>query len=364
MEGFLRRLKESHKAKTAVTEDTVQSEPVIDEGRRHFMRGAFAAGAIAAIPASIFSAADAEAAPIAGDKGVEEREAIIEKAEALARQAMRTPDVLAAREGKGSDVLMRVLRALPAPIPQAFIRGTKYDIEDWQKRHCVQISYEWQSETGPYLVRLNANKQQGFKTHAQAGYGNGIFFGSPNRFLTAEHVAADAGKRPRAKSKRDLTILNTGKLTARPEQVVVDDPSLMNIDIDRVVSIGGIDPDATADSNGYKRYTGIPMRLSRGFVEVVYAKADAQIREQLCNSFVMRVPVGEGTGVTAKEKPGIGMSGSPVVIRHNGQEVLAGNLIMLSSETDPKTGEKYDLAFFHGIEEVRVQLQEQTRSGT
>ncbi len=371
MKEFLGRLKNAHKKEEKKEEvpppETIsqQAGPRATITRRAFFERyvapAAAAGALAAVP-TLMHAERAEAAALQGSEAWREREARIDRAVHTARNALNSPDVRAARMGQGENSFMRVLRAMQFPVSPQLIRGTKYDMETVQKKHCVQMTYEWQGENKPYFVQWLSRKAGGFKTDKQAGYGNGIFFGAQNRFLTARHIASDALQRQVPGGKRDLNIMNLGTLKCHPEQVIRDS-TLTNAQIDGAfVSIEGIDPDATADSEGYKSYPGVAVRLTREFVDRVFTQSPPDMKELLSRSFMVAIPPGEGTGPSGN-KPGTGMSGSPVFTLHNGERALAGVMYALASYADPEMNTSYDFAFFHGIDEVREQVQEQKRSG-
>ncbi len=364
MEGFLRRLKDAHaKEREAQSQPALASEAV---SRRDFFRRyaapAAASVALASMPA-ILNIDTAEAAPQSVPEGTAAREANVEGKVALTRRALNTPEVLEARSGKGPQIMARVFRALQFQITPQEVKGTKYDMEMMRKKYCTQMTYEWQGDNKPYLVRWIMNRTGTFKTDKQAGYGNGVFFGAQNRFLTARHVECDAQQHPRTFGKRDLSWLFTGEFKATPERVLMDDSTLSNAHIDGAyVSVEGVDPDATGDSDGYKSYPGVAMRCTREFIDTVFPKMPKEYRELMSRSFLMSIPAGEGTGAQPKDKPGGGMSGAPVFTIHNGNKVLAGTMFLISSEVDPENGKKYDFAFFHGIEEIREQIQEQLRS--
>ncbi len=358
MNESIRRARDVKRAEIAQSK---VDEPVekIDEGRRWFLRGAIASAAMAVMPA-LPDTAHAEKLDV--QRSIEEREAIIANAIEKTRRAMNTPDVLAARKGEGRDLLMKVFRTLQFPITPEFIKGTKYDMSGVRKRHAVQIAYRW-GRNQKLIVELISNKAE-FKKETEAGYGNGIFFGTAHSFLTAKHVAEDSQNRPDPRAARDIAILHTGALRARPEQVVKDDPTLTNNDIDGAfVSVEGIDPDTTGDFEGYKSYPGVALKLSRGFIDKLYYTTPVAYRERLCKSFAIILPPGEGTGATAAQTPGSGMSGSPVWTLRNGERVLAGIMHMTTSERDPATGRTIDIAFFHGIEDVREEVASHIRSG-
>ncbi len=365
MEGFLRRIKDAHiKEREAVAEPTQASESL---SRRDFFRRyaapAAATVALSAVP-SILKVDAAEAKPLPTIEASAGREAVIESKVAAARAAMNAPDVLEARMGNGNLAFTRVLRALQCGITPQYVKGTRYDMEDMRRKHCVQLSWQNRGEGKPYDVQLSTQRAPIFKTPKQAGYANGVFFGAQNRFLTARHAMCDALQKPRTLGKRDLEWHFTGETKGRPEQVLFDDPTLTNAAIDGAfVSIEGIDPDQTADSEGYKSYPGVAMRLTRGFIDKVFPTLASEYKEVLSRSFVVAIPAGEGTGATAKDKPGSGMTGAPVYTIHNGKKVLAGVLNMISSHPNHETGSTFDYAFFQGIEEVRAQIQEQTRTG-
>lgn len=372
MKEFIRRLKSAHveeKKEVAEVPEALPLQHAVPRGgisrRAFFERYAAPAAATVALSAlpNILHADMAEAARLEGREGARERERVIENKVRAVREALNSPEVRAARMGQGDRIFSRVVRAIQFPVTPQFIKGTKFDMEVVRKKHCVQFAYEWQGKNKPHLMHWISNKLQGFKKDTEAACGNGVYFGALNKFLTARHNAAKATQREFSGGKRDLHVMNRGSVKCLPEQLVVDDPSLTNAHIDGAfVSIEGIDPDATADSEGYKSYPGVAVRLSREFVNSCFTTSPPDMKEWLARSFMVVVPAGEATG-DGNKKPIKGMSGSPVFTLHNGERTFAGIMFSVADYNDNVTNTSYDVAFFHGIEEVRAQVQEQNRTG-
>ncbi len=362
----LRRIREVKKAETHTESEPVAVVPRTDEGvdhgRRHFLRGMAATAAVAAMP-TVLKSETAEAGVLDTEKALKQREAALDSAIGSLQWAVKSPDVRAALDGKGDYLLTRTMKPLQFPINPRLLEGTKYDMSETRKRYCVQMAYQ-SIGNGKNNVHLISEKSGTFKKMDEAGYGNGVYWGATDRFLTAQHVVDISQNKEDSSQGRDLAILNLREAKGRPEQVLQDDTSLSNEDIHGAfVSIEGIDPDKTSGEGGYKSYPGVAMRLGRGFVERVFVHSSKDHRDRMARSFMIALPPGEAQGATAVDKPATGMSGAPVFMNRGGRRVLAGIMHMVTSIPDPETKRNIDIGFFHGIEEVRDQMNLYMRSG-
>ncbi len=369
MKEFLGRLRNAHreeKKEEADVPEVALSQHSVPRGgisRRAFFER-YAAPAIAhGQISSILHTDIADAALVVGYEGVHECERIIERAVETIRAALNSHHGRAARMGHGNHSYSQLLRTIQFPITPDFIKGTKYDMEEVRKKHCIQLSYERQGDTAVHRVGFSARPLQGGNSITRVVYGNGVFFGRPNRLLTAHHVERDSIPSPRGFGTRNLVWVSTGTSEALVEHVVFDVPTLTNAHIDgALVSIEGIDWDATANTEGYKSFAGVAARLTRELVESCFKDLSKEVKTWMHRSFVIVIPRGEGRGANERNVAG-GMRGAPVFMLHNGVRTFAGTTWSIEPYFDSDSNISYDVAHFHGIEDVREHVQQQTRAG-
>jgi len=294
------------------------------------------------------------------------------------RRNLESEDVKQALEGKGSYPLSRIFNAIEIPILAPHLEGTQYDTKNLHERYPVQIARDPNGKFRPLTIRASAPRalRGEYINAGQAGYGNGVYFKQnreePVALLTAAHVVASVVQRQELGGyilrNPDLGFLSvSGSVPApKPENIVQDDPSLTDADIHgSLVSIVGIDPDATGDpETGRKTYSGVAVKISSGLARVL-GSPGTTAEKMYRNSFMVILPPGEGKeiGPGIKEEPALGMSGSPAFCSAAGSPVfmkrgdgyaMCGIFWGFMLVTDPVTKRQMEVAFFHGIDQVRA----------
>jgi hypothetical protein len=297
---------------------------------------------------------------------VSEREALIENAIGSMRSDLRSKGLQEVISGK-SDLVIRPLLSVLKPIRVSDILGTKFDVSYELMRHAVQFGYG--RRLGGKQSRIFTSASAGAEKYlsADAGYGNGFYWGRKDRFVTALHVLDSALGKAQNSNPLDIAILPmTTELQATDEQIVRGNSALMDVDVDlSYVAACGIDPDETSIKTGVegcKIYPGLAVRLTSGWVDKAFGKADLYFRERLYRSFMLLLPHGEAKGA-ANSAPASGMSGSPVFMLRNGEKIGVGLLHSVFEVPSSFTGSTLDLGFFYGPEAIRQAIVQNSRLG-
>ena len=353
--GHLHRVREIKKAETVAAHTDA---PSMD--RRAFLRGMLATVAVAATP-TVLETTEAAAAPMERTSEIRERESRIESACANAKRALNSNEVRNALNGTGA--WEDLFRVFDHEIDPRQLKGTQLDASAEQMRYCMQFAY---LDNKQWLIPARAGKVN-YANMSDRYFGNCVAFGNGQQVLVPQHIIDYANRRPMSTNPIDLRIVNLQKNQAvNPEYVIHDDTSLSNLDIHGASVIAlGIDPKIVpteTGEDGLKQYPApVAVRLSRAWIDKAFVKHGPEIRNRLARSFAILIPKGEAVG-SGDAKPASGMSGSPVFVYRNSQKVFAG---MIHSVLDVTVrGKRYDVAFFHGIEEVREQIASQIRVGS
>ena len=283
------------------------------------------------------------------------KEARLRSMIANAQKKLQTQDVKRAIEGKGSNQLGRILRAIELPITGYDLAKTSWDPTELHRRYPVQIVHH--GGTFDRLVPSFDNSKASFAVEGGiSGYSNGFYLDRSDRLITNKHVLHEMTGRKKHLETGGLDI-GTVQFTAagynvRPEQVISDDPAVTDENIDgALVAVVGIDPDQTADpKTGHKTLPGIAKKMTPAMVEQAFgginpAQGRAEWLEHGKNLFVIILPPGESHGSA------IGMSGSPVFKG----TALAG--IFMGTGFWRDQNRTVDIAFFHGIDSIRTALK-------
>lgn len=337
-------------------------EDEVDHRRRRFLRGLGAAAAVAAMPA-VLHTTDALAGKSDSLDPIMRRERAIDEGIASFKQALKSPELQNARRGIGAVIepMLHSLRRFDAK--NTF--GTKYDCSAAFKRYAVQFVYGKNKEKKTVIdfIPASAGPDKYMRESPGYGYGNGFYWGRKDLYMTAQHLIEMAQDKPDSRKPYDIGFIKMPtKYHARPEQIVYDDTTITDADIDgEYVSILGIDNDETAMKDGSviggKIMSGGAVRLTREWVDVAFANASPAFKERLYRSFMVELPPGEAAGATADVRPISGVSGGLVLMKKDGKETFAG--IFHSAYFTP---EGQSLAFFYGPEAARHQFAAYTRS--
>ncbi len=351
-------------AATETAPQTVsQAEPEkIDESKRWWMlnaaKGVAAITAYSAIP-TVLQEGLAHARNLEGVEGKKQLEAVLDAAIEVMQRAAHSPEIVRALNGEGDRLISTVLSAMQSPIDRSLIAGTKYDASIERRRYSVQIV--GRVTNGELKVSFRSLQRYSANLES-AGYCNGFFL-TPDLFVTTQHFF-DENLNVAPTSFRDIRVISVPEnMRARPEQIIRDDTSLSNAEIHGAfVSIEGIH--RGDDTNDEESYPSVAFRVGRKFAERVFAGCPRYEIERNARSFMMVLPPGESVEIgNTKKARTAGMSGAPVWMYRNGDRVLAGIFRSCKAIKDPRTGRTIDVAFFHGIEDVREELAHKKRTG-
>lgn len=341
----------------AEPEVEVAEEP-IDQRRRSFLFGLGATAAVAAMP-TVLHSTDALAGKGDSLDPIMRRERLMDSAISSFQQKLKSPEIVRARNGTGP-ALVPMMDAL-RQFDRSETLGTAYDCTEELKRYAVQLPYAIGRDGKPRLGFIPASAGPEKYVPATGKYGNGFYWGRKDIFVTANHVIDAANGKKDSKKVYDIAFLKVSPdCHARPDQIIYDDPSVTDADIDgEYVSVLGIDPDGVAlkeGAPGGKIYQAGAERLTREWVDSVFTTADKYYKERLYRSFMIEIPHGEATSVQNETHVAAGMSGSPVMMVKNKRKVFAG-----MAHSVYRTPEK-SLLFFFGPETARHQFEAFTRN--
>lgn len=362
MREILNRIKKIKREEIGVPE-AAEAAPVpeqIDTGRRWFMQGVAAVGATA-IAAEALKPVEALAAKSDAER-IRSVEADTERKLAAIRARLNTDEMRQLRVGLGRDP-ERVFAAMRGPFSAEELRGTKHDMSKMGREKCVQVAYERNGRGGAYIVSYNS-EPPAFKSEETAiGYFNALYLENPEQLVMPQHGKYILEGKPvdiEKLGKHDLAFISNAP-KARPEQVIIDDPSLNHWHIEQqLVTVEAIDPDRTSNGEKRKEYCSIALMMNRPFIDAIFTSTPESMRDRMARSFAIILPDGEAEGLTAKARPGTGTSGAPVFMRR-GREVLAGELwCIVPVEVD---GKIISVGFFNGIENIREARNEKIRTG-
>ena len=263
---------------------------------------------------------------------------------------MRAEDVRAAFEGRGTNIMGRVARAIDLGLVGSHLDGTSFDTKELHRRYPVQIVFEPKR-----VIPALGKERRAFNSGANGGYANGFYFEDLQRVVTSKHALhmLHGEKAYLEPGGRDIGVVQVGKdAAALSEQVIYDDPTLNNAHIEGafVVTVG-IDPDDTDDrATGHKTFPAIAKKMTPAMVAHQFGRESKEWQELGARCFVMVLPPGES------DKDAMGMSGSPVFIRRGDRYTLAGIFVATSTVTDVD-GITKDVAFFLGIDDIREELK-------
>ncbi len=246
------------------------------------------------------------------------------------------------------------------PLLQEYVAGTRFDVprEKWPS---VGVDFDLDEYGNPKLIAVEDIHKD--LSTLQQNNGNGFAI-SDQVFLTNWHVLEDTAKAFYAEHDIPLdTLAKYDKAMKEGFDIVsarlpdgfdaphYDAAFFMMKDSDvhgSYICVAGIDPDATSDRHGLKRYPAMAIRMTPRMC------AYMKLSTQFTHCFMYALPPGEAIVRSDETTPARGTSGSPVMM--NGA-VVGINHSSISFE-DFNRGVMCEFGFFNGPDAINEALRD------
>jgi hypothetical protein len=285
-------------------------------------------------------------------EGLRERERMLDEMVSLLKQVAHSKPVLEALNGTGD--FAPVLQILRDPIYPEMVRHTKYDSTNEGFRHCVQIAYE-EGAHGQYQYWLTSGKpgqeRLSGARDTSRGVGNGVFFGRPDTFLTAKHVADGLEKIPYKPGTRDIRLFTMPPgMQADAGQMIPNDISVTDEDVHgSLVTVEGL-------SDRRKSARSIALRMNPAGAARLFGARAPEMVPTMGNSFLIALEPGEAQK-TKNGAVATGMSGSPVFMYKNGRRHFVGILHAVTTAFDKERNVNVDIGIIHGPSQLKALME-------